>query len=162
MALAEKVISSYLASRIEFLREAFHSIGNRKNMDRRYLEGEKLRELSRQVPVGDGEFIETGIEFKRDWEYAEMLRKEIQSYLEKQLRSYRELGGRPLSSSSRWMGDNSFIELLGKSYESSGRVEFHVPSLHEGKCSKTILSKLTEDLEGLDAYRLNKALASMI
>jgi hypothetical protein len=131
-------------------------------MDRKYLEGGKLRELKGQVKIGRGEFIETGIEFKRDWEYAEMLRKEVESYMAKQLRRYRELGGRPLSSSARWIGDNSFIELLGKSSGSSERIVFHVPSLSEGKCSKTILSKLIEDLEELDAYRLNKELASMI
>ena len=131
-------------------------------MASKFLEGEKFRGLCRQVPVGGGEFIEAGLEFRDNWEYAEMLRREIETYLAKQLRSYRELGGRPLSSSARWIGDNSFIELLGKSSESSERISFHVPSLSDGKCSKTILSKLTEDLEELDAYRLNKALASMI
>jgi hypothetical protein len=131
-------------------------------MDRKYLEGEKYQGLCRQVGLGWGEFIEAGLEFKRDWEYAEMLRKEIESYLAKQLRSYRELGGRPLSSSARWIGDNSFIELLSKSCESSERIEFHVPSLSEGKYSSSILKKLIEELEDLDAYRLNKALASMI
>ena len=131
-------------------------------MASKFLEGEKFRALCGQVPVGGGEFIHAGFEFKRDWEYAEMLRKEIESYLAKQLQSYKELGGRPLSASARWMGDNSFINLMGKSYESSERIEFHVPSLSDGKCSKTILGKLIEDLEELDAYRLNKALASMI
>jgi hypothetical protein len=131
-------------------------------MASKFLEGEKYRGLCRQVPIGGGEFVETGQKFKEDWDYAEMLRKEIEGYLAGQLRSYRELGGRPLSSSSRWIGDNSFIELLGKSCESSERIEFHVPSLSEGKCSASILKKLIEDLEELDAYRLNKALASML
>ena len=133
-----------------------------RNMASKFLEGEKYRGLCRQVPVGGGEFIEAGRDFKEDWNYAEMLRKEIESYLAKQLRSYRELGGRPLASATRWIGDNFYIYLFGKSSSNSERLEFHVSSLCVGKCSAPILEKLIEELEGLDAYRLNKALASMI
>jgi hypothetical protein len=131
-------------------------------MDSRFLAGEKYRELCRQICIGGGEFIQSGLEFKRDWEYAEMLRKEIESYLVEQLRSYMELGGRPLSSSTRWVGDNFYIYLFGKGSSGGERMEFHVSSLCEGKCSASILKKLIEELEELDAYRLNKALASMI
>jgi hypothetical protein len=130
-------------------------------MDRKYLEGEKYQGLCRQVGLGCGEFIQSGLNFKDNWEYAEILRKEIERYLAKQLRSYRELGGRPLSSSVRWVGDDAFIELWGKSAEGGERIEFHVPSLSEGKCSASILKKLIKELEDLDAYRLNKVLASM-
>jgi hypothetical protein len=131
-------------------------------MASKFLEGEKYRALCRQVPVGGGEFIHAGLEFKRDWEYAEMLRKEIERYLAGQLQSYRELGGRPLSSSTRWVGDNFYIYLFGKGSSGGERMEFHVSSLCEGKCSASILKKLIEELEDLDACRLNKALASMI
>jgi aspartate-semialdehyde dehydrogenase len=134
----------------------------RKIMDSRFLEGEKFRALCRQVPVGGGEFIEAGLEFKRDWDYAEMLRKEIEKYLIAQYESYRSMGLRPLSSATRWIGENFYIYLFGKSSSGGERMEFHVSGLCEGKCSASILKKLIEELEELDASRLNKALVSMI
>jgi hypothetical protein len=131
-------------------------------MASKFLEGEKYRGLCRQISIGGGEFIESGQKFKEDWDYAEMLRKEIESYLAGQLQSYREMGGRPLSSSTRWIGDNFYIYMFGKSSSNGERVEFHASNLCVGKCSAAILKKLIEELEDLDAYRLNKALASMI
>ena len=55
-----------------------------------------------------------------------------------------------------------YIYMFGKSSSSGEKIEFHVSNLCVGKCSATILRELIEELEGLDAYRLNKALASMI
>jgi hypothetical protein len=131
-----------------------------RSMASKFLEGEKFRGLSRQVPVGAGEFIHAGFEFKRDWEYAEMLKKEIEEYLIAQYESYIDMGGPPITTATRWIG-NFYIQLFGQN-SSIPRVEFHAPSLSEGKRSASILKKLTEDLEELDAYRLNKELASMI
>ena len=130
-----------------------------RSMASKFLEGEKFRGLSRQVPVGAGEFIEAGLAFRADRDYAEMLRKEIETYLVAQYESYVDMGGPPITTATRWIG-NFYIQLFG-SNSSNPRAEFHVPSLEPGKCSATIVRKLIEELEDLDAYRLNKALASM-
>jgi hypothetical protein len=129
-------------------------------MDRKYLEGGKFRELSGQVRLGRGEFIESGQAFRADRDYAEMLRKEVEVYLVAQYESYIGMGGPPITTATRWVG-NSYIQLFGKN-SSNPRVEFHVPSLDPGKRSATIVKKSIEELEDLDAYRLNKALASML
>jgi hypothetical protein len=131
-------------------------------MASKFLEGEKFRALCSQAPVGGGEFVRDGLEFKRDWDYAEMLRKEIEKYLIAQYESYRSMGLRPLSPATRWIGENFYIYLFGKSSSGGEKIEFHVSNLCVGKCSATILKKLIEELEDLDACRLNKALASMI
>jgi hypothetical protein len=130
-------------------------------MDSRFLAGEKYRGLCRQVPIGGGEFIESGQKFKEDWDYAKMLREEIENYLTDQFIRYREFSLLTINSAVRWVGDDFSIQLFGTSSKNP-RVEFCVSSLGQGKCSASILKKLIEELEDLDAYRLNKALASMI
>ena len=142
--------------------EPLKSLEMVRSMASKFLEGEKFRGLSRQVPIGAGEFIESGRDFKADWDYAEMIRKEIEKYLVSQYESYRSMGLRPLSSATRWIGDNFYIYLFGKSSSGGEKIEFHVSNLCVGKCSGSILKKLIEELEDLDAYRLNKELASMI
>jgi hypothetical protein len=130
-------------------------------MDSRFLAGEKYRELCRQVPIGGGEFIESGQKFKEDWDYAKMLREEIENYLAEQFIRYRELSLATINSATKWVGDDFSIQLFGTN-SSNPRVEFCVSSMGQGKCSASFLKKLIEELEELDAYRLNKVLASMI